>query len=105
MASTEEPAQPLQEALNLVKLPSEGQARRFMSTRAAYLPGSDYTAEYAHLSAHKAAFGGHVYAQAALAVARAWREMEDEKGSRSSERLDIHVSPAFNPLKHQFIPF
>jgi hypothetical protein len=84
------PPQPLQEALELVKLPSVGEARRFMGTRAAYLPGSDFSMEDSP-TFHKSAFGGHVYAQAALAAARAWRELEDEKGTTPAQRLDLHV--------------
>ncbi|KAK4098928.1 Thioesterase/thiol ester dehydrase-isomerase [Parathielavia hyrcaniae] len=93
MTPVEEPAQSLHEALELVRLPSEGLVRRFMSTRAAYLPGSDlkFPAEYTPPMVHKAAFGGHVYAQAALAVVRAWREIEDEKGTKASDRLDLHT--------------
>ncbi|KAK4039400.1 thioesterase-like superfamily-domain-containing protein [Parachaetomium inaequale] len=85
------PPLPLQEALHLVKLPSAGEARRFMGTRAAYLPGSDFTADSGMPNTHTAAFGGHVYAQAALAAARAWRELEDEKGAKPGERLDLHT--------------
>jgi hypothetical protein len=93
MPSDDEPPQSLQEALHLAKLPPAGGARRFMGTRSAYLPGSDITGlEGSTLTAHKAAFGGHVYAQAALAVAQAWREMEDERGAKPSERFDLHVS-------------
>jgi hypothetical protein len=98
MSSNDEPPQSLQEALDMVKLPPAGEARRFMGTRSAYLPGSDLASlEGSTLTAHKAAFGGHVYAQAALAVARAWREMEDERGAKPTERLDLHVS---HPLQH-----
>ncbi len=83
---------PLQEALELVKLPAQGEARRFMGTRIAYMPGGDYPESIRkHMSGHKAAFGGHVYAQTALAVARTQRELEDEKGTKPSERLDLHV--------------
>ncbi|KAK3900689.1 hypothetical protein C8A05DRAFT_17024 [Staphylotrichum tortipilum] len=90
------PPLPLQEALELVKLPNAPgaapgtTAHRYMGTRAAYVPGSDYTGESRRLSLHKAAFGGHVYAQSALAAVRAWREVEAE--GREGERLDIHVS-------------
>ncbi len=85
------PPLPLQEALELVKLPTApGAPRRYMGTRAAYVPGSDYTGESRRMSLHKAAFGGHVYAQSALAAMRAWREVEGE--GREGERLDIHVS-------------
>ncbi|EAQ88742.1 predicted protein [Chaetomium globosum CBS 148.51] len=89
MPSDMGPPLPLQEALELVKLPSVGEARRFMGTRAAYLPGSDFDMEDSP-TFHKAAFGGHVYAQAALAAARTWRELEDEKGATPAQRLDLH---------------
>ncbi|KAK4154937.1 thioesterase-like superfamily-domain-containing protein [Chaetomidium leptoderma] len=102
MTSTDGPPLALQEVLDLVKLPSAGYAQRFMGTRAAYLPGSDYTltedlvaGANGLMGMHKAAFGGHVYAQAALAVARAWREVEDQKGAKPSERLDIHTINGF----------
>lgn len=91
MASKMGPPPPLQEALELVKLPREGEVRRFMSTRGAYLPGSDFTEDKEMPVMHKAAFGGHVYAQAALAASRTWRELEDERGAKPFERLDLHV--------------
>lgn len=90
MAPQDDPPLPLHEALELVKLPPAGEVRRFMATRAAYLPGSDFTDKEIPVM-HKAAFGGHVYGQAALAVSRTWRELEDEKGAKPSERLDLHV--------------
>ncbi|KAK4131541.1 Thioesterase/thiol ester dehydrase-isomerase [Trichocladium antarcticum] len=91
MAPKDNPPLPLQEALDLVRLPPVGGARRFMATRAAYLPGSDYPPEKEMPVMHTAAFGGHVYGQAALAVSRAWRELEDEKGTKPSDRLDLHT--------------
>ncbi|KAK3296483.1 thioesterase-like superfamily-domain-containing protein [Chaetomium fimeti] len=86
-----DPPLPLQEALDFIKLPSTGEARRFIGTRAAYLPGSDFMVDGESPTFHKAAFGGHVYAQAAMAAARAWREVEDEKGTKPAERLDLHT--------------
>lgn len=80
-----------QEQLELVKLPREGQAHRYISTRSAYLPGSDFAKGKELPSFHTAAFGGHVYAQAGLAAYRAWRETEEEKGVPEHARLDIHV--------------
>ncbi|KAL2015643.1 hypothetical protein VTK56DRAFT_5064 [Thermocarpiscus australiensis] len=88
MAGKDDPRLPLQDVLDIVKLPGKGQARRFMGKRAAYVPGSDLT-EMPVM--HKAAFGGHVYGQAALAVSRAWREIEDERGTKASGRLDLHT--------------
>lgn len=90
-ADDESAALPFQEALDVVRLPSQGEARRFMGTRAAYLPGSDYMGETSIPTTHRAAFGGHVYGQSALVVARTWREMEDEKGAKEDERFDLHV--------------
>ncbi|KAL1837310.1 hypothetical protein VTJ49DRAFT_4032 [Mycothermus thermophilus] len=89
------PALPLQEAMSMVQLPPAGAARRYMSRRAAYLPGSDFTAEAEMPAFHRAAFGGHVYAQSALAATRAWREVEDEKGVKKQERLDLHTINGF----------
>lgn len=99
MAFDNDPPLPLQETLQLVKLPREGEVRRFMGTRAAYLPGSDFTDDEIPML-HKAAFGGHVYGQSALAVCRAWKELEDEKGAKPSERLDLHVSLYITPSLH-----
>jgi len=87
---------PLQEALHLVKLAPEGGSRRYMGTRAAYLPGGDIAPEKGIPLLHKAAFGGHVYGQGAWAVARTQRELEDEAGRKPSERLGLHVSPFFH---------
>ncbi|KAL2127730.1 hypothetical protein VTI74DRAFT_10259 [Chaetomium olivicolor] len=95
MTPEDESSLPFQEALDVVKLPSKGEVRRFMGKRAAYLPGSDYTADKGMPSMHKAAFGGHVYGQSALVVARTWREMEDEKGAKPSERFDLHTIHGF----------
>jgi hypothetical protein len=104
MVSKDDPRLPFQEAMDLVKVPfkpvPQGPLQRFMATRAAYLPGSDLSPEQLP-RLHKAAFGGHVYAQAGLAVCRAWRELEDRKGAKASERLDLHVccegTPVFQP--------
>ncbi|KAL2158137.1 hypothetical protein VTH06DRAFT_4705, partial [Thermothelomyces fergusii] len=90
MPSSDETDLTLQEALNLIKLASEGESRRYMGTRAAYLPGADISPDKGISSLHKAAFGGHVYGQAALAVARTQRELEDETGRKPSERLNLH---------------
>ncbi|KAL2272026.1 hypothetical protein VTJ83DRAFT_1397 [Remersonia thermophila] len=89
------PALPLQEAMAMVRLPPAGESRRYMSQRAAYLPGSDFSAETEMPSFHRAAFGGHVYAQSALAATRALREVEEEKGVKKEERLDLHTINGF----------
>ncbi|KAK4108950.1 Thioesterase/thiol ester dehydrase-isomerase [Canariomyces notabilis] len=85
----------LQETLNLVKLPRRGEVRRFMSTRGAYLPGSDFPAGREMPMFHKASYGGHVYGQSALAAYRVWRELEDERGAKQQERLDLHAIHGF----------
>ncbi|KAJ4287059.1 hypothetical protein N0V88_007825 [Collariella sp. IMI 366227] len=96
MAADDEPAAlPFQEAMDVARLPSQGESRRFMGTRAAYLPGSDYSGEVSIPSTHRAAFGGHVYGQSALVVARTWKEMEDEKGAKEDERFDLHTIHGF----------
>ena len=78
-----------QEALNLVKLPTGTVSQRFMSTRAAYIPGQELHSGLPRL--HSAAYGGVAYGQAALAACRTWRELEDQKGTKPSERLGLHV--------------
>lgn len=60
-----------------------------MSIRAAYLPGSDIVSPMPRV--HKAAYGGHVYAQAGLAVCQAWRELEDQKGVKPASRFGLHT--------------
>ena len=81
-----------QEQFELIRLPPDGAARKYMSTRSAYVPGSDLIADKEMPTAHKAAFGGHVYGQAALVALRAQREAETAAGKKSLERQDIHVS-------------
>lgn len=88
------PALPLQEALSLVKLPlsGSGETRRFISRRAAYRPGCDFGSDFDMSTLHANAFGGHVYAQAAIAAARVYREVEREKGIvKEEERSYLHV--------------
>ncbi|KAL2256872.1 hypothetical protein VTK26DRAFT_997 [Humicola hyalothermophila] len=91
MYSKDDEPLPMQETLDLIKLPREGETRRYMSARAAYLPGAEITPAGEEGKLHKAAFGGHVYGQSALAASRTWREIEDEKGAKPSERLDLHT--------------
>src|SRR4051812_36532567 len=90
MISQDDPRLSFQEALELVSLPprdgASSQVRRFMGTRAAHLPGVEI-----EFNIHTAAFGGHVYGQSALAVCRTLRELEDQKGTKPSERLGLHV--------------
>ncbi|KAK3313565.1 thioesterase-like superfamily-domain-containing protein [Apodospora peruviana] len=90
-----------QESMSLVELPApkdvmpRGPAgspavRKFMSTRAAYLPTSDYPSDGGKLpKLHTAAFGGHVYAQAGYAACKCWRDLEDKRGM--SERQGLHT--------------
>ncbi|KAK4227763.1 thioesterase-like superfamily-domain-containing protein [Podospora fimiseda] len=84
-----------QEQMELIKLPSDSSAKKYMSTRSAYMPGSDFTKDKELPSFHKAAFGGCVYGQAALAALRAQRELEAEEGRKPSDRLDIHTINGF----------
>jgi len=86
-----------QETMQMIELPSSGEVKRFMSTASAWLPGSDVALSPALLGPgkpfrgkHLAAYGGHVYCQAALAASRA---VEDMERTRSGDRaLDLHVS-------------
>ncbi len=98
-----------QEQMEIVKLPpstaakqsaqdGEGEVRRYMGKRAAWLPGAGdipatgfYGRGKPMPRAHTAAYGGHVYSQSALAVCRAWREEEDRRGVKEEERLGLHV--------------
>ncbi|KAK4167765.1 thioesterase-like superfamily-domain-containing protein [Cladorrhinum sp. PSN259] len=84
-----------QEQMELIKLPSEGSAKKYMSTRSAYTPGGDFTKDKEFPSFHGSAFGGCVYGQAALAALRAQREVEAEEGRKPSGRLDIHTINGF----------
>ncbi|KAH6661339.1 thioesterase-like superfamily-domain-containing protein [Truncatella angustata] len=74
-----------QEAMSLLSLPSRSEddvkgMRRFMSVRAAWLPGSDLKASeevsvvVKNSIVNRNAFGGHVYCQAGMAAAQAMRE-------------------------------
>ncbi|KAK0646838.1 thioesterase-like superfamily-domain-containing protein [Cercophora newfieldiana] len=105
MTSQDDPRLSFQEALELVNLPphngASSQARRFMGTRAAHLPGVEI-----EFNVHTAAYGGHVYGQAALAVCRAQRELEDQKGVKPSDRLGLHtIHGYFTRVGHTDRPF
>ncbi|KAK3400879.1 thioesterase-like superfamily-domain-containing protein [Sordaria brevicollis] len=81
-----------QEALELVKLPPDSTSQyRFIGTRSAYLPGCDYPPEKEMPAFHTAAYGGHVYAQTALAACRTWSEIEDQKKIPKSQKLGLHT--------------
>ncbi|KAK3954539.1 thioesterase-like superfamily-domain-containing protein [Pseudoneurospora amorphoporcata] len=85
-----------QEALELVKLPPDSTSQyRFIGTRSAYLPGCDYPPEKEMPSFHSAAYGGHVYAQSALAACRTWSEIEDQKRTPQSQKLGLHTIHGF----------
>ena len=69
--------------------------RRYMGTRAAWLPGADLgdvnvpsIRTGKKMPGHNAAFGGHVYAQGALAMCRAQADAEKTKGTK---HLGLHV--------------
>ena len=95
--------------MDLLKLPSgdsdKGTVKRYMGTRAAWLPGSDlpFLSGLAGLGKpfakvkHGAAFGGNVYSQGALATCRALAEEEEKKGLANTERLGLHVSYHYTP--------
>jgi hypothetical protein len=92
-----------QEMIELVELPSDGQGtsgsvKRYMGTRAAWLPGSDLMINVQSVregkeapNPHKAAYGGHVYAQAALAMCRAMSVPQETKGIEKTSALGLHV--------------
>lgn len=94
--------QSFQEMAELVELPSgsggSGSVRRYLGTRAAWLPGSDLFTDaksvhegFRNVMPHKAAFGGHVYAQAALAMCRAMAATRTENGVNASTTPGLHV--------------
>ncbi|KAK1831458.1 acyl-thioesterase [Podospora conica] len=105
--SSPDPRLSFQEVFELVKLPPAGSDKteqRFMSKRAAYVPGADLPQSLPR--PHKAAFGGHVYGQAALAVSRTLRELEDQKGTKPSERLGFHsIHGYFTSMGYKDRPF
>lgn len=92
----------------LVELPADGDSsigsvKRYMGTRAAWLPGSDLSVNVQSvregkpvLPAHKAAYGGQVYAQAALAMCRALQDQQ-KKGAKVSAKLGLHVRLISHP--------
>ncbi|KAK0623728.1 thioesterase-like superfamily-domain-containing protein [Immersiella caudata] len=104
MVTPEDPRLPFQEALELVKLPPRDGApsqTRWMATHNAHLPGAEL-----EFNVHTAAYGGHVYGQAALAVCRALRKLEDQKGTKPSERLGLHtIHGYFTRVGHTDRPF
>jgi hypothetical protein len=101
------------ENMELVSVPAASETRaptavsRFMSTRAAWLPGSDLkrlllpavedqpeTVDERPAIAKRpmAAYGGHVYAQSALAACKVVEEDEKQRGvSNADGRLGLHV--------------
>jgi len=98
--------------MDLIPLASEDQTKngvkRYMSTRAAWLPGSDLPNIYPPSSRengkHGAAFGGNVYSQGALATCRALAEAEDKRGLASHQRLGIHVGYySFQPFSGRHV--
>ncbi|KAJ9150766.1 Acyl-thioesterase [Pleurostoma richardsiae] len=101
------------ENMELVSVPAASETRaptavsRFMSTRAAWLPGSDLkrlllpavedqpeTVDERPAIANRpmAAYGGHVYAQSALAACKVVEEDEKQRGvSNADGRLGLHT--------------
>jgi hypothetical protein len=69
-----------------------------MGTRAAWLPGSGLAQLANHAGPGKkyhklpnAAFGGHVYSQAGLAVCHVVEEEEKKRGPNPKGKLGLHV--------------
>lgn len=95
----------LYEALRLSQLPdeqsgSQDPVKRFISRTPAWRPGNELPWGSIDPEGYKkgntvdfnpAAFGGHVFAQAPLAAARAVEEEENGSGS-GNDKLGIHVS-------------
>jgi hypothetical protein len=89
--------------VELIELPSGSEStsspvKRYLGTRAAWLPGSDLFTNVDSVRAakpvpmaHKAAFGGHVYAQAALAMCRAKADARTDNGVKRSATPGLHV--------------
>jgi hypothetical protein len=87
----------LYEALKLSRLPdkqnsSQDGGKRFMSRTPAWRPGDELPWKRTKDDFPRGAFGGHVYAQAPLAAARAVEEDEKEAGGNGNGKLGIHVS-------------
>lgn len=103
-ASTALPRNGVYEALRLSRLPdsqsdSQDGTKRFISRTPAWRPGGELPWEKVNAEAYKkgtmvdfppGAFGGHVFAQAPLAAARAVEE--DDDGGNGNGKLGIHVS-------------
>ncbi|KAK3681085.1 thioesterase-like superfamily-domain-containing protein [Podospora appendiculata] len=109
MAGPDDPRQSFQEAMSLIEVasPAPAPVRRFMGTRAAYLPGSDLKLGGIELPRpHKAAFGGHVYAQSSLAACRVWSDLENQKGTLPSDKLGLHtIHGYFTAMGVSALPF
>jgi hypothetical protein len=99
-----------QEAMDIVELPAQSghesnskPMKRYMGTRAAWLPGSDLPLNATSAPegmpskppTYKAAFGGQVYAQSALATCRALVDAQKKKGVKDPNRLGLHVRLVF----------
>lgn len=95
------PRMAFQEAMAMTPLPPAAGVKSFISRQPAWKPGAQlpWDALFRNLDGPRpsfigaGAYGGHVYAQAALAAARV---VEDEDGAKveSGGKLGIHVSKA-----------
>ncbi|KAL1867824.1 hypothetical protein VTK73DRAFT_3998 [Phialemonium thermophilum] len=96
-----DPRLSFQEAMEVVELTpgqvGSRQSKWYMSKRPAHLPGSDLPlvlddtgAKVLKGTIHKAAFGGCVYAQAALSTCRTLAAEESKEGLSEDQRLDLH---------------
>lgn len=114
-ANTDDGRLSFQEMIDLVDLPSGGEStntsvKRYMGTRAAWLPGSDISINADSIqegksvpALHKAAFGGHVYAQATLAICRTLVQAQEKKGVKGSAPPGLHVRGHFSPMSGTLI--
>lgn len=84
----------LQESLELIQIDTPGtDTFRYMSTRPAWIPGSDLPWDQTPVGAmvHTATYGAHVYAMAAAAVLRA-------AGGGAKTEMGLHVSSRPRPI-------
>lgn len=92
-----DPRLTLQESLELIRVDAPGQdAARYMSTRPAWIPGSDLPWDQLPVQSdatqfHTATYGAHVYAMSAAAILKAVADGQGAPGATNPE-LGLHVS-------------
>lgn len=98
----------LQESLELIPVDAPGQGGvRYMSTRPAWVPGSDLPWETLPVQTdaaqfHSATYGAHVYAMSAAAILKAVADGQGAPGATNPE-LGLHVSSS-PPPGHRALP-